>query len=197
MIEDFFKDIDQHWKESADSLITLKIIGSAALHLQCTFQERTKDGDILELEEITLPIRQRLEKLAGKGSVLSKKHHLYIDFVKQGFPFLPATANFSKNLAINKNLQHFKIEALDITDVVVAKLAPFRAKDIEDIQSVVELGLIDPHKLLERFLLAKEQFLMDSRANQLKSIVENLNRVQRDFLFVEETPVELPDWIDA
>ncbi len=200
MIEDFFIEIDREWNRSNlkdEKPLTLKVIGSSALYLQYDFRENTKDSDVLELENITSSVRKQLETLAGKETSIAKKYHLYLDFVAPGFPFLPARAKYHASLSVNKHLKNLRLEALDVVDVVVAKLAPFRSKDIEDIRCMIEMDLIDPKKLVQRFLLATERYLMDARAVQLRSIIQNLHRVQRDFLFVPETDIDLPDYIDA
>ena len=171
------------------------MVGSAALHLQCSYQSRTKDGDILELCNITSLIRNKLESIAGRESLIQKKHRMYLDFVKRALLFMPAQAKFNTSISVNSHLVNFKLEALDVTDVVISKLAPFRSKDVDDIKAMIDLELIDPKVLLERFLLAKEQFLLGSRSNHLENIIENLHRVQRDFLHVSESIIELPDWI--
>ncbi len=79
-------------------------------------------------------------------------------------------------------------------DVVVSKLKPFRVQDQEDIRAVVDLGLVDPGRLLERFILAKERWLMDSWGRDLPAYIENLNMVQRDYLLFPETSINLPDY---
>ena len=38
---------------------------------------------------------------------------------------------------------------------------------------------------------------MDSRAVELPRYLRNLNRVEREFLLVQETQVEFPDWLDV
>jgi hypothetical protein len=38
-------------------------------------------------------------------------------------------------------------------------------------------------------------FSGDARAEDAQRIVENLNEVERDMLGVEESEIELPDWI--
>ena len=53
-----------------------------------------------------------------------------------------------------------------------------------------------PHALLiERFRLAVEMFSMDARADELPRYVRNLHQAERDLFGVEETEIELPDWI--
>jgi hypothetical protein len=50
-------------------------------------------------------------------------------------------------------------------------------------------------RLVERFRAAVDAFSGDARAEDLPRYVRNLHRVERDFLLVPETEIELPDWI--
>ena len=52
-IHDLLSDVDRKWKPLGDEPVRLRIIGSAALMLQSDFERGTKDGDILEADEIT------------------------------------------------------------------------------------------------------------------------------------------------
>jgi hypothetical protein len=193
MIKEFFRQLDKAWKPQGREPITLPVIGSTALFLQCDYERGTKDSDILELEEI--PEGKDLLELAGEGSAFAAKHRMYLQIVTRGFPFLPPQALFHPVDSLNKSLKNFQVKALDIVDVVVSKLKPFRVQDQDDIQAVVNLGLVDPDKLLERFILTKERWLMDSRGRDLPGYIENLNLVQRDWLLVGETEIELPGYI--
>lgn len=193
MIQEFFKELDKEWKPTGSEPICLPIIGSSALFLQCNYERGTKDSDILEINKI--PESKKLLELAGKGSKFALKHRMYLELITQGFPFLPTKAMFHPIDSLNASLKNFRIEALDVVDVVVSKLKTFRAQDKDDIQAMIDLDLIDPNKLLERFLLAKDRWLSDSRNVDLPFYIENLHTVQRNYLSVAETIIELPDYI--
>jgi hypothetical protein len=85
---------------------------------------------------------------------------------------------------------------LDIVDVVVSKLKRFSPNDVSDIEAMAQRGLLDGTRLVERFRSAVDVYAMDARAGDLPRYVRNLHRVQRDFLFDAETPIELPGWVD-
>lgn len=193
MIENFFQELDRAWKPMGLEPIRLPVMGSSAIFLQCEYDRGTKDSDILEIEEI--PARKELLKLAGKGSAFAAKQRLYLELIKAGLPFLPPRAVFHPLDSLNTRLKNFKIETLDIVDVVVSKLKPFRIQDRDDIQAVIGLGLVEPDRLLERFHKAKEQWLMGSRAKELPGYIENLQMVERDWLRVPESKIELPRYI--
>ncbi|PIP82624.1 MAG: hypothetical protein CO113_15685 [Elusimicrobia bacterium CG_4_9_14_3_um_filter_62_55] len=193
-IEAFLRDIDGRWKPEGEGKITLQVLGSCALMLQADYERGTKDGDVLETGQLTAPIKRRLSDLAGAGTDLHKRHRLYIDFVPAGLPFLPQRPDFhpAKSLA---DLRRFRVEVLDAADVVVSKLKRFKPDDIKDIRAmVVECGLVDHARLLERFHRAADWFSMDARSESLPRIVKNLNTVEREYFDAPPTRIELPEW---
>jgi len=146
-VNQFFSAIDDQWESAQKGKITLSIIGSAALFLQIDCVRGTKDLDVLETPEISPDISKRLLEVAGKGSSLYQRSRMYLDIVKNPIPFLPQRPIFHPVSQLRK-LKHFKVQALDIIDVVVSKLKPFRAQDVNDIRSLVDMKQV-PHK---RFL---------------------------------------------
>lgn len=196
MIEEFFIELDQMWTLNNVEPIRLPIIGSAALFLQCNYTRGTKDSDVLQIGQLTAAeVVTALEKIAGGGSALAKRHRSYLDIVAPGIPFLPHPPRFHALAALNGKLQHFRVEVLDIIDVIVSKLKPFRAQDMDDIRYLADLGLIDSEGLVEQFKSAVEYWSMDARVSHLPKYVENLHVVQRDMLGVEESWIELPRWV--
>lgn len=191
LVEQFFRDLDHEWK-SSQGKITLLIIGSGALFLQTDHGRGTKDSDILETSEISPDISQQLRAIAGRGSPLFKKHHVFLDIVRAPIPFLPQTPIFHD--APTLKLKNFSVRVLDIVDIVVSKLKPFRPRDVEDIQYLVSKKLIPHGKLLERFRLVIDYHSMDARAEEFPKFVKNLNEVER-MMHAPESKIELPDWI--
>lgn len=74
-----------------------------------------------------------------------------------------------------ESLRHLKVRVLGVVDVVVSKLVRFNANDRADIGEMVDRDLVP-------------------QAEDLPKYVENLHAVERDYLGVPETPLELPDW---
>ena len=189
-------ELDQLWTPVGKEPHTLSIIGSTALFLQCNYARRTKDSDILEVENLN-SISTILANLAGKNSKWAIEHKMYIDIVKQGIPFLAPKPIFHEMKEWNKNLKNFKIQILDVADVIVSKLKPFRSQDIDDIREMVLGNFVDHTKLIERFKLAVDSWLMDARASDLSRCIKNLNQIEKDFFFKKPTQIQLPDWIDG
>lgn len=196
MIEEFLAKIEERWQPTGEEPIPLRIIGSFALFLQTDYVRGTKDADILEINDLPKKVWEQLETIAGKGSDLARSHRLYIDLVGPGFPFLPPRPLLNPLKAQSERLKYFRLQVLDPVDVVVSKLKTFRASDLDDIRAMVIRHLLSPTLLVERFELAKDHWLLGSRAPELREYIENLHTVQRDYLLVPETPIALPDWLD-
>lgn len=194
MVKEFFRELDLLWKPVPAKRIPLQIIGSAALMLQAEYERGTKDSDILETAAITGPVREKLLSLAGKNSDLTKRYGIYVDIVGCGIPFLPVKPVFNVQTAF-RELGSFEISALDITDVVVSKLKRFTSNDAADIRAIVEKGLVKPGLLAARFRAAVDAYSTDARAEDLPRYIRNLHTVERDFLEVKESEIELPGWI--
>ena len=138
-IEHFLLDIDGRWSLPLAAPVTLRVLGSTALLLQTDYARGTKDSDVLETPEITTEVSAALLALGGKGTDLHVRHRMYLEILASAFPFLPATPVW-KFVRLKPPLIHFRIEALDVTDVCVAKLARFHRTDCDDIAAMVERG---------------------------------------------------------
>lgn len=195
MIEEFFLELDQLWKLETAQKLELQLIGSTALFFQMNPWRGTKDTDALKIETFTQAELAHIEKIAGKGSRLASRHQLYLELVDKAFPFLPQKPLFHPVEHLNVRLQNFSVSALDITDLVVSKLKPFRAQDVGDIREVAATGVLQNDKFVERFKSALQRWSMDSRAEDFPQCVKNLHTIQRDFLNVPEAEIELPRWI--
>ncbi|HAF96573.1 MAG: hypothetical protein A2X34_08285 [Elusimicrobia bacterium GWC2_51_8] len=194
LIEEFFKEFDRLWRPHPAKKIPLQIIGSTALMLQAGYERGTKDSDILETASIIGPVGKKLLSLAGKNSDLNKRYGIYLDIVGGGIPFFPLKPVFNA-LPVFGGLKNFEITALDITDVVVSKLKRFTSNDAADIRAVVEKGLVRHALLVSRFRAAVDAYSLDARAEDLPLYIRNLHTVERDFLEVVESEIELPGWM--
>jgi hypothetical protein len=160
--------------------------------LQTNYERGTKDSDVFQTTDLSDEVADQLLRLAGVGTTLHTKHRMYVDIVGNGIPFLPHLPCWHP---IDIDLKHFELLALDVVDVVVAKLKPFRSSDVSDIDAMIERDLIDHERLLARFRSAFDMFLGDARAPDLRDYVKNLHRVERDMLGVDETDFEFPSWV--
>jgi hypothetical protein len=163
--------------------------------LQSDYTRGTKDSDVIETEALDKATQQALRILAGVDTPIHRRHRLYIDIVRSGFPFLPQLPKWHPLDELSESLRHFDVTVLDVVDVVVSKLKRFNQDDRSDIEAMVERELVEHGLLLERFQRAVDWFAMDARAHQLNRYARNLNEVERDILGVDETEIELPGWL--
>lgn len=192
VVEDFFRAIDKEWKPTAPKT-RLSIIGSGALMLQAAYERGTKDSDVFETTDLARETQDQLFRVAGRTSALARRHGLYAEVVPRGIPFLAQVPMWRP---IDVELVHLELRALDVVDVVVAKLMRFNAIDQQDIDAMVQRDLVPAAQLVGRFRAAMDFLLGDAREADLPEIIANLHRVERDMLGVDETDIELPSWID-
>ncbi|MBP9085183.1 MAG: hypothetical protein KBG15_03655 [Kofleriaceae bacterium] len=190
-ISDFFAELDHAWGDEAVPVI-LPLFGAGALVLQTAYYRATKDSDIFETLQHTASIKSRLQQLAGRDAVLHRRHRMYLEFVPNGIPFFPREPLWHP---VPLRLRWLRIQALDITDVEVSKLARFHADDRQDIDEMVQRGLVSHTRLYERFVDAVHERSMDARADQLPAYVDRFHTVERDMFGTEESEIELPSWI--
>lgn len=193
-VDAFFADVDREWARGPT--LTLRLIGSTALMLQSDYRRGTKDGDVLLTDEISSDVERRFVAIAGRGSLLHQRHAMYLEFVHEAFPFLPTPPLWHKVTRLTTSLNHLRIEALDVTDVAVAKLARFHRTDRDDIAAVIARDLLPVDRFEARFVSAIERWWYDARAEELPRIVRNFHQVQSDMLGVEPTAVALPPWVE-
>jgi hypothetical protein len=194
-VKAFFEDIDGRWKGPAGETIELRLIGSTALMVLTDYDRGTKDSDVVETPAIRGSTRNRLVELAGPNTALQQRHRIYLDLVQSGLLFLPHVPIYQQPAELNAELRHFRIAVLDVVDVVVSKLLPFRQSDQEDINEMIQRGKVLHSTLIERFRAAVDSFSCDARADDLHKYVSNLHRIERDAFGVSETEIDLPGWV--
>lgn len=188
----FLTDLAQQW---IGPPVTLHIIGATALALQMSLPRRTNDADVFEVAQLDKTTHSQLLALAGPNTVLATRHGMHVQIVGNGIPFLPRPPRWHLVPLLDAPAL-LDVAVLDVVDVVVSKLKRFHATDKSDIGAAAGAGLIPHEALVARFLTAVDGWIGDAREDQLPRYVRNLNEVERDILFVDETSVELPDWID-
>lgn len=191
-VEAFLLELDRLW--DGDDCVSLRVIGSVALMLQVDYMRPTKDSDVLEVATLTTRTRERLRELGGKGTPLALRHQVYLDIVPEALPFLPRPPLFHPAVELSAKLKHFEVEVLDVVDVVISKLKRFSASDQGDIEAMAEMGVVDPGVFVERFMSAYDGNLMSAIVDDYPKILANFHAVQRDWLYMDETEIDLPSW---
>lgn len=192
-VEAFLLELDEAWPETAGKL-RLRIIGSTALMLQTSYVRGTKDSDVLETDELTDDIRERLLRLAGPETSLHQRHRLYIDVVRRGVPFRRQSPKYHALVELNASLRRFDVEVMSVVDVVVSKLARFNANDQADVDAMVARELVSHGDVVGCFVEAVD-FKMDLTWGEFTRYVRNLHAVERDMFGVTPTEVEEPSWL--
>ncbi len=192
-VKELFEDIDRSWRWPASEPLELPLIGSAALMVLAGYERGTKDTDVLETLDVGAA-KERLLELAGKGTEIATRRLMYIDIVSNGLPFLPHGPLFHLCDEINAGLQHLRLKALDVVDVVVSKLKRFSANDRNDIRAMVVADRVPHARLVDRFRSAVDEFECAARFEELPKCLASLHQVERDYLGVTPSDIELPEW---
>lgn len=191
--EAFLAALDAAWDPPGRGKTTLRIIGASALALQTPYDRVSQDADVLETADIPPERKESLLALAGEKTALAVRTGMHIQFVPPGLPFLPGKPAFHSVPSLAR-LRHVDVEVLDILDVVVSKLKPFRPRDLADIKAMADAGRLDAKRLLTRLRAAMHWYELDARAEKdLPRIIKNFHTVQRDILAVPETEFETDD----
>ncbi len=194
IVEEFFLELDAGWPDDG-ARHQLRIIGSTALMLQTNYGRGTNDSDIFETQQLAPHVKQLLSDRAGRHSSIHLRRRMYVDIVPSGIPFLPLSPRWHAVVGLNQQLKHFEVHVLDVVDVVVFKLKPFRPADVTDIAAMVERALVPHAELIERFDSAVHELSHTAFADDLPQIVRNLHQIERDQLHVAETEIQLPSWV--
>lgn len=192
-VEAFLLELDGAWP-NAEGRIPLRIIGSTALMLQTSYERGTKDSDVLETDELTDDVRERLLRLAGPDTSLHQRHRLYIDVVRRGVPFRRQSPIYHPPVELNASLRRFHVEVMGVVDVVVSKLARFNANDRADVDAMVARELVFHGDVVACFVEAVD-FKVDLTWGEFTRYVRNLHAVERDMFGVTPTEVQEPSWL--
>jgi len=192
LVERFLLELARGWTHA--SRPTLRILGSTALILQTDYIRGTKNSDVLRTAELDEATSEKLLSLGGSKSPLAARWNHYLDIVPNGLPLLPHAPKWHP-LVLSDAPATLSFEVLDVVDVVVSKLKRFGENDRGDIDAMIERGLVSHASLVERFESAIDDFSHDARAEHLPRYIRNFNEVERDSLGVDESVIELPDWI--
>lgn len=189
---EFLTEIARRWSVEP---ATVRIIGATALALQVDYDRGTTDADVLRATGLSESAETYLLDLAGPGSALAKRWRLHVELVPNGVPFLPHGPVW-REITLPDAPPVFRALALDVVDVVVSKLKRFHANDRADVGAMIEAGHVTHAKFVERFRSAADVFAYDARAEDLPKYVANFHEVERDVFGVDESEVDLPDWIE-
>jgi hypothetical protein len=190
-IEAFFREMDTLSGLANLPRFTLHIVGSTALFLQSDYRRGTKDSDAVETYGFDPNVKDLLERDAGRGSKIAGRHHIYLQFIGEVLLFLPDNPVWNPWLT----LQRLDVVLLDPTDVVVAKLIRLQSDDLRDIEAMAERRIASHQRVVERFKNAALRLGGSGQGHKLERAIKNLHRVERDVFVVDESEIDIPDWM--
>lgn len=146
----FLSDLDAQLKEPAD----LHCIGGFVVSQLFGFARETADLDILTVSP--RDAGTRILQMAGRGSPLQKKHHVYIDYV--GVANYPADYE-DRLLRAFPVWTKLRLWALEPHDLALTKLERSNERDIRDVIYLAQAGLINRETLVKRFETELEPYI--------------------------------------
>jgi hypothetical protein len=138
----FFADVDSLLKEE----INLHCCGGFVVTQYYGIARTTSDVDFLGVVPY---IPGHLTEIAGKGSAIHRKHHLYFDAVTVATP--PEDYEQRMVLMFPGNWQRLRLHALEAHDIALSKLERNGDRDRGDVQQLARAGHLDAEILRERY----------------------------------------------
>ena len=139
----FLSEVDR----SLDGTIEVHCLGGFVLAILWALPRPTGDIDFIEIEPSNAVLD--LLRIAGQGSELAKTHRLYFHQVTIAeYP----EAYASRLIDITpKGFRRLRLRALEVHDLVLAKLSRNNPRDRSDVEFLVEKSVIDSRLLKKRF----------------------------------------------
>ena len=146
----FLTDLDGAFDEPAD----FHCIGGFVVSQHYGFARETADLDVLAV--IPHEAARRVAQLAGKGSLLQKKHRVCIDHV--------GVANYPDDYESRLDRVFLvwpkvRLWALEPHDLALTKLERSNDRDIRDVMYLAQEGLIVRETLISRFETELEPYI--------------------------------------
>jgi hypothetical protein len=138
----FFEDVDS----SLDQEVRLHCCGGFVVTQLYGVSRTTSDVDFLD----AVPnLHGRLTEIGGKGSLLHRKHRVYLDAVTVATPPEDYEQRLIPMFADAWN--HLRLYALEVHDVALSKLERNLERDRDDVQRLAQAGYLKPEILKERY----------------------------------------------
>ena len=171
------------WKSFLTDLDT-KLVGPTELHCLGGFVvsehygliRATGDIDVLEIRGAAAAT---LIGLAGKHSVLHKRHKVYVDYVTVAE--VPSEYESRLIPVFEKEFTHLQLRALERHDLVLAKLARNIDRDRQDLEAMAIGPGLDAALLKERFDSEMKPYAGNPRRDRLTLDlwIEIINELQQ------------------
>ncbi len=155
---EFLKEIDASFAgENLPAKIALYVLGGAAAVIAYGMKRGTTDIDAWVADG---RIRSKLEKLAGEGTPLAKKHQIYFQPANTTLMLIAEPEWQERSVEILKGrLKHLRILAMGKEDLILSKLSRYNDRDREDIRFLAEERRADVKKLIAYYKVARGYYV--------------------------------------
>lgn len=155
----FLRDLDQALKETVE----VHCLGGFVLSVLCGLPRPTGDVDFIQVRPLIAG--EALLGLAGEGTALAKKHDLHVQHVTVAeYP-----EGYEERLIdiTPAGFRCLKLKALEIHDVVLAKLSRNSPRDRADVEYLARKGALDRRRLEDRFEAELRPYLLNEKREML------------------------------
>jgi hypothetical protein len=140
---EFLKEVDHALSQPTG----LHCLGGFVLAAAYGLPRPTADLDYISVQPVE--IRASLEAVAGRGSALAREYGLYFQYVTVA----DVPEDYPERLTplLPGQFLHLRLLALEVHDLMLAKLVRNSPVDLEDAKFLARTGHLDPAKLRERY----------------------------------------------
>lgn len=168
----FLKELD----EIAGETTVVPCFGGFAVTQHYGLSRTTVDIDVLDVAPIA--VRNRLIEAGGKGSPLSRKYKVYLDFVG----IVQAPYNYEDRLSpIYENLfKHLYLKVMDPYDIALCKLKRDSDRDFQDVLYLARNTPFDLDLFERRYIDELKPYLFGDKTEADRSLKHWLESIQED-----------------
>ena len=155
----FLRDVDRTLQEAVE----IHCLGGFVLSVLWGLPRPTGDVDFIEVRPQTAG--EALLHVAGEGTDLAKKHHLHLQHVTVAeYP-----EGYEDRLIdiTPAGFRRLRLRALEVHDVVLAKLSRNSPRDRADVEYLARKGVLDRRRLEERFEAELRPHLLNEKRERL------------------------------
>lgn len=155
----FLQDVDRNLSEAVE----LHCLGGFVLSVLAELPRPTADVDFIEVRPG--PAGEELLRIAGQGTTLAMRYSIHFHRVT----IAEYPADYERRLIdiTPRNLRKLKMMALEVHDVVLAKLLRNSPRDRADVEFLAKGGLLDGRVLKERFDAELRPYLLNEERGAL------------------------------
>jgi len=155
----FLRDVDRALKEAVE----VHCLGGFVLSVLWGLPRPTADVDVIEIRPHHAG--EALLRIGGQGSALAEKHQIH--FQRVTVAEYPEGYEGRLIDMTPPGFRRLKLKALEAHDVVLAKLSRNSARDRADVEYLTRKGVLDRHRLEERFEVELRPYLLNEKRETL------------------------------